>query len=121
MIFARNSDAALASLVKQLDQALADHADKRLKSFVGLLGDDREALEADAKQFSADNEVQHVAITVPVEFENGPADFGINPEAAVTVMLYRGAMVQANHAFGEGDLNEEGIAAILADLPKILE
>jgi hypothetical protein len=121
MIFARKSDAALASLVKQIDKAVAEHADKKLKSFVNLLGEDREALEASAKEFSADNEVEHVAITVPVEFENGPADFGIVPEAEVTVMLYRGLKVEANHAFGEGELDDKGIEAILADLPKIVE
>lgn len=121
MIFARKSDAALASLVKKLDKALAEHADKKLKSFVGLMGEDREALEAAATEFSAKNNVQHVAVTVPVESENGPANFGIDPEAEVTVMIYRGLKVQANHAFGEGGLDDKGIAAILADLPKILE
>jgi hypothetical protein len=121
MIFARKSDAALASLVKQLDKALAEHEGKKLQAFVNLLGDDREALEDGAARFSTENEVQLVAITVPVEFENGPADFGINPEAEVTVMLYKGAKVQSNHAFGEGALDDKGIEAILADLPKILK
>lgn len=121
MIFARKSDAALAGLVKQLDAAVADNADKKLQAFVNLMGEDREALESDAAAFAADNEISQVPIVVPVEHENGPANFGINPEAEVSVMLYVGLKVKANHAFAADELNEEAVEAILADLSKILE
>ena len=121
MIFARKSDAALAGLVKQLDAAVADNADKKLQAFVNLMGEDRDSLEAEAKQFAADNEISGVPIVVPVEHENGPANFGINPDAEVTVMLYVGLDVKANYAFAAEGLTEEAVEAILADLPKILE
>lgn len=121
MIFARKSDAALAGLVKQLDAAVAEHADKKLQAFVNLVGEDRDALEAAATAFAADNEISAVPIVVPVEYENGPANFGINPDAEVSVMLYTGLKVKVNYAFAADELNEEAVEAILADLSKILK
>ncbi|HEV3003361.1 MAG TPA: hypothetical protein VGX78_02825 [Pirellulales bacterium] len=121
MIFARKSDAALASLVKQVDELLAKHSDKKLSSFVNLLGEDRDALESDAKKFASEHKIAGVPIVVPVETENGPANFGINEKAEVTVILYSGMKVKANHAFAPGKLDKKGVAAVVADVPKLLE
>ncbi len=121
MIFARKSDAALASLVKQVDALVAKHADKKLSAFVNLLGDDRDTLEADAKKFAADHKIANLPIVVPVEFTNGPDNFGIDPKAEVTVMLYTGLTVKVNHAFEAGKLDKKGAAAVVADVPKLLE
>ena len=120
MIFARKSDAALACLVKQVDTLVAEHADEKLSAFVNLIGEDRDALEADAKEFAAKNKIANIPVVVPVEFENGPDNFGINPKAEVTVMLYKGLKVQANHAFGPGQL-KKNVSDVLADVPKLLE
>jgi hypothetical protein len=121
MIFARKADDHLASLVKQLDKAIAKNKSKKLAAFVNLLGDDRESLEADAKKFAGENKIENVPIVVPVEFENGPANYGVNPEAETTVLVYVGLVVKANHALPAGGLDEEATKAILGDLPKILE
>ena len=120
MVFARKADDNLASLVKQLDQLIADNADKKLSAFVNLLGDDREALEADAKKFAADHGIENIPFVVPVEFENGPADFGINPDAETTVTIYTGLKVKASHALGAGKLDADAVKAVLADVPEIL-
>jgi hypothetical protein len=121
MVFSRKSDAALTSLVKQLDEAISKHADKKLSSFVNLLGDDREALESQAKQLAEKNKLENVPVVVPVEFEDGPKNFGINPRAEVTVLLYSGLKVVSNHAFAPGKFDEKGVKAVMADVPKILE
>ena len=105
----------------QLDNLLAKHADKKLSAFVNLLGEDQETLETAAKDFAADNKIENVPIVVPVEFTNGPDNFGIHPEAEVTIMLYVGRKVKANHVFEAGKLNKKGIAAVIADVPKLLE
>jgi hypothetical protein len=121
MVFARKSDAALASLAKQIDKKMTEHADKKLSSFINLLGDDREALEKSAKDLATSHKLDNVPVVVPVEFEDGPKDFGVNPKAEVTVILYTGLKVKANHAFAPGAFNDKGVAAVMADLPKILE
>lgn len=121
MIFARKSDAALASLVKQLDTLVAEHADEKLSAFVNLLGEDREALEADAKKFAAKHKIANIPVVVPVEFENGPDNFGISPKADLTVMLYKALKVQANHVYGSGQFKSKNASEVLADVPKLLE
>lgn len=120
MVFARKSDAALASLVKKLDELIVTHKGAKLQAFVNLVGEDREALEAEAKKIAADNKVKNVALVVPLEFENGPENFGVSPDAETTVMLYSGLDVKVNYALAAGKL-EDKIEAILKDLPKILE
>ena len=121
MVFARRPDAGLASLVKKLDEALAEHADKKLAAFVNLMGSDEETAMQAAKEFAEKQGVERVAIVVPKDLENGPANFNISPESDVTVMLYVGQKVRANHAFAADKLTDEAVAQVLSDLPKILE
>ena len=124
MVFARKSDDALASLVKQLDKLLETHKDAKLKAFVNLLGEDREALEAEAKKLAADNEVKQVAIVVPVEFESGPANFGIHPDAETTIMLYSGRNVKFNYALEKGKLEKaakDKFEDLEKDIAKLIE
>ena len=119
MVFARKADDALASLVKQIDQLIADH--EELASFVSFLGPDEAATQNAAKDFAAKHQVQHVALVVPKQCENGPDGLKLNPEADVTVVLYRDKKVAANHAVGPDGLDAEAISAIIADTDKILK
>jgi hypothetical protein len=121
MVFARKADDHLASLVKKLDELIAENEDAKLSAFVNLIGPDKEILDKIAESFADDHEIKMVPIVVPVEFENGPDNFGINPDAETTVMLYTGLKVKANHALAEGKLDEDSVKAILADVPKLLE
>jgi len=121
MIFARKSDTALAGLVKLLDESVVKHEAEELRVFVNLLGPDQEALETEAKEFAAEHEFKNVPIVVPVEFENGPENFGISPDADVTVIMYSGGEVKANHAFAPDALTDEAAAKVVEDLPTLLE
>lgn len=121
MVFARTSDEKLAALAKQLDESVAKNSAKKLSAFVNLVGEDRDELEANAKELGETNKLENVPVVVPVEYENGPANYGINPEADVTVILAAGGKVLANHALAEGELNDDAVKAILADVPKLLK
>jgi hypothetical protein len=121
MVFTRKSNEKIVELAKQLDEQVSKNTEKKLAAFVNLLGEDREALEGDAKKLAERNKVVNVPVVVPVEFENGPEDYGINPKAEVTVILAVGGKVVANHAFEAGKLDEKSVKAIVADVPKILK
>lgn len=121
MIFARKADANLASLATQLDKKVADNSDKKLSSFVNLLGKDSDALKTTAKDFAAKNKLENIALVVPDDNENGPAEYQINPAADVTVLIYRNGKVAANHAVPAGKLDKQEVDKILADTKKILE
>ena len=120
-MFARQADDALASLVKQLDKIVADNDDQKLASVVNLLGDDADSLQATAKEFAAAHKLQHVAVAVPNDHVTGPPGMKLSPEAGLTVMLYRGKEVKANHALPPGGLDQARADAIVADVAKILE
>src|SRR5205809_801631 len=113
MVFAKETGDALASLVKQIDKLVADNKDKKAASFVNIIGEDRDKLEETAKKFG--ESFENVAVVVPVEFELGPKDFGVSPDAGVTVMIYRGLKVEANHAIAPKKLDDKAIKAIIED------
>ena len=89
MVFARKTDSSLAALTKELDKHVAKNTDQKLSSFVNLLGKDQAELKSVAKEFAAKNQVENVALVVPQDNENGPPEFNINPDAEVTVTIYR--------------------------------
>jgi hypothetical protein len=121
MVFARKTDDTLASLVKQIDQMVADNKDQNMASFVNFLGSDAESLKIAVRELGTAHNIQNVALVVPVVHENGPDNMKIDPRADVTVVVYKDMTVAANHAFTDGELDETRIATILADAKKILE
>ncbi len=120
MVFARKSDESLASLVKQLDSAVAQNSDKQLKAFVNLVGENRDAAEAAAKTFGEKNKFANVPIVVPEESENGPDNYGINPKAEVTVIVASGGKVTSSHAFAATPDSAQ-VQEILSDINKALQ
>ena len=120
MVFARKADDNLASLAKKLDALVAENESKQLRAVLHLIGEDRSALEKAAKEFSDEAGLTKVPVTVPTEYENGPANWGINPKADITVFMYKGKKVTHNHAFAGSDVNEKSVGVIVKDVPALL-
>ena len=121
MIFSRKADANLAALIKELDAKLPQHKDAKLSAFVNLIGSkDAASLKTTAKKFGESNKSENVAIVVPNDSENGPKDYKLNPEAEVTILIYKEGKVAANHAFAPGKLDKSAITSVIADTSKIL-
>lgn len=121
MIFARKSDGHLASLVKKLDEALSEHSGQKLAAFVNFLGEDKDALTVAAEALAKEQSIENVALVVPVDQPNGPEDYQLSPDAELTVLVYKGLNVKANHALPKDGLNDDTEKAILDDLAKILD
>lgn len=119
MIFAREVSDNLTSLVKKVDKATAENSKSRLGSFVVFCNDD-EKLEDQLKALAKKEKINKTVLSI-VDKKSGPSGYDINPEADVTVVLYVGRQVKANHAFKKGELKEKDIEKIMADLPKILK
>jgi hypothetical protein len=120
MVFTRNAGEATVKLVQELDEVVARHSDQRLKAFVNLLGEDREALDEAAKEVGEQSKAENVPVVVPVEFTNGPDNYGLNPEAETTVILVKKGKVVANHALAAGGLDESALKAIIDDVSQIV-
>jgi hypothetical protein len=120
MIFAHKPDAGLASLAKQVDALVAANTDKKMGSFVSLLGDKPDELKTEAEKFVEANGLKHIAIVVPKDQPGGPEDYKLNPSADVTVLIYRQGQVAVNFALPAGGLTDETIKEIVAGTSKIL-
>ncbi len=120
-VFARDVNGKLASLVKQLDQAVAQNSQQKLASFVNLLGSDPQQLKSAAQSLIDSSQAKNVAVVVPREHEKGPDNLKLNPDAEVTVLIYRDGQVEANHALAPGQLDDAAIARIVKDTGRILK
>ena len=116
-VFARQTSEPLASLVKQIDAEIAKNS--QLKSFVVFLTDDADETASKLKEMAEECGLKNVPLTV-VENPAGPPHYKIAQDADVTVMMWRGTQVKANHAYPKGGLTESEVKSIMADLPKIL-
>jgi len=118
LIYARTISPPLTSLVKQIDEATAKNTDLQMGSFVTFCTDE-EGFNRIAKDLAKKEKIEHTAFTRMGR--DGPRHHDIHPEAEITVLLYVGAVVKANHAFRKGEMKDGDIKAILDDLPKILK
>lgn len=118
-VFTRSLDDNLASLVKQIDQAISDNSSKQLASFVVLLTDDPDDAEKQLKHFAAEHGIKKVPLTI-YDGVAGPRSYKIAKDADVTVNIWRGQKVKANHAFAKGELNEQAVAQVVAATAKVL-
>ena len=116
MVFAKNNAASLAGLAKKLDKLVAEKKDSKLTSVVNIMAEEPEKAKEEVAKFAEKNELSNVAVTVTDE--KGAKNFKINPEADVTVMIYRDKKVTANYAVQAGKLDDKTIAAIVADAEK---
>lgn len=110
----------MASLVKQVDEKVGKNKDKKMASFVVVLSEDPAANEAKLKELAKKEGIKNVPLTTYAN-SDGPENYKVSKDADVTVLLWVGRKVKANHAFAAGKLNKDGIKAILDDTAKILE
>ena len=119
-MFARKIDGDLTSLVKQVNEQVGKYGDKKLSSFVVFLTDDSDELRPKVEKWAEKEKIDNVPLTI-AEIPAGPPEYKIDKDAELTVMLWKNQKVVVNHAFKAGGLKKEQIAAIVKDIPKILE
>jgi hypothetical protein len=118
MVFTRSTDEKIVALIKNLDKAVASNSDKQLRAFVNLLGEDKDALQAEAKKVAKTSQAKNVPFVVPNEFENGPDNYGLNAKAAITIIVANNGQVTASHAVTSAE--ELKVDEILKDVQKIV-
>jgi hypothetical protein len=117
MIFAREVNDGLTSLVKKVDQATAKYSDCRLGAFV-VFCNDEEGLEQKLKDLVKNEKIKKTVLTI--DNPAGPRGMKVSENADVTVVLYTKHKVKVNHAFRKGELKEAEIDKVLADVKQIL-
>jgi len=115
-VFARKTSEPLTSLVKQIDKKIGENS--KLKSFVVLTPKKGEHPADALEKLAKDAGITHVPLTIG-ESPDGPPDYELSRDADVTVLMWKQHRVKVNHAF-KGELTDKDIAAIVADIPKVL-
>lgn len=118
MVFTRSTDAKVVALVQKLDEQMATYEDAQLRAFVNMLGDSKQAAADSVKKLASISKAKRVPFVVPNEFENGPEEYGINPKAAITIIVANDEKVVASHAVASAkDLDVDGV---IQDVKKML-
>jgi hypothetical protein len=117
VIFAREINGPVTSLVKKIDAATAKNSSSRMASFAVFLSD-QEGLDKKLKDLADKEKVKKTALTI--DNPAGPESYKIAKDADVTVLLYVKKNVKANYAFKKGELKDNDIEKIVTDLSKIL-
>ena len=115
-VFARKTSEPLASLVKQIDAKIGENS--KLKSFVVITPKKGEDPAEDLRKLASSAGITHVPLTVG-ESPDGPPDYEIAKDADITVLMWKGHRVKANHAY-KGALADDDIHSIVADISKAL-
>jgi hypothetical protein len=117
MIFAREVTPELTKLIKKIDEATAKNRTANMGSFVVFLSDS-EALGDQLKEVANKENIKTCVLSI--DNPAGLKGYNFARDAAVTVVLYEDHTVRANHSFRKGQLNEQAINRIVADIPKIV-
>jgi hypothetical protein len=117
MVFARDTSGPVVALAKKLDEATVKNREARLGSCVIFCSADN-TLKARLKELAGKEGIKELVLAV--EKPAGPEDYKIAADADVTVLLYDHRTVKANHTFKKGELTEEKVNQVLADLGKVL-
>src|SRR5262245_53090936 len=117
MVFAREPSAPLAKLLAKVDKVVSENRAAEMGSCAIFCTKDA-AIRPGLKKLAAEQDLKHVILST-MEPE-GPEGYALHKDAEVTVVLYRGLGVKANHAFRKGELTDKAIDAVLADVPKII-
>jgi nucleotide-binding universal stress UspA family protein len=115
-VFARTTSEPLTSLVKSIDEKIGENG--QLKSFVVILTREGEKTAEDLKKLARDAGIRHVPLTIHQDPAEVP-DYELSRDADVTVVMWSAHKVKAARGF-KGDLTEENIRTIMADIPKVL-
>jgi hypothetical protein len=117
MIFTREINDPLTSLVKKVDAANKEHG-KKMGSFVVVLSDE-EGMEKKLKSLASKEKLEKTVLTL--DNPAGPPNYKIDKSADVTVILYVNKTVKVNRAYKKGEFKAEEVDKVLKDLPKILD
>jgi hypothetical protein len=142
MVFAREpaegKDGPLMELMKKLDDAIATHKEDELRAFVVVLSPEARSSTSDPTEQDQDKLVEEAmareGLVIRLQarakdlknvvlacYHESPKGYKLNDKAEVTVIYYRRQIVEANHAFAEGEMKGADVDRIIADVAKRLK
>ncbi|MCA9152841.1 MAG: hypothetical protein KDA92_26240 [Planctomycetales bacterium] len=118
-VFARDVNADLAKLVKEVDEIVGKNDDKKMAAFVVVLAEDADVVAPKLEAMAKENGIKNVPLTI-YDGEAGPQDYKIAEGSDVTVMMWNKSKVKSNVALAKGKLDTKAIESIVSETDKIL-
>jgi hypothetical protein len=118
MIFARDTNEQLVTLISKLDAETVKNADKKMGSFA-IFCNDSEGLDGKLKDVAKSQKLK--SFVLAIDNPTGPEPYKIAKEADVTVVLYNKSKVIANYTFKKGELNAQSVEKIVAEVSNIVK
>ncbi len=118
VVFAREVNDSVTSLVQQIDRKVTENADKKLSAFMVVVGDDTEQVKPTLQRVQVAQAIENTPLTVFNEKE-GPAGYGLSPQAQIQVMMWNDDGLKVNKPLGP-HLSKEEISQIVAQTKEIL-
>ncbi len=110
----------MASLVKSIDNLVAQYAGNNLASVVAFVGSDADALRRNVATFENTYGFKNVVLAIPKDHEAGHRRLELDPNAAVTVMIYRNKKIVVNSAATSDGLTSEYVQKVASDTSNVL-
>jgi len=117
MIFAREPNENLTSLIKKIDACTEKNGDCKMGSFVVFCSDSKD-LEKDLKTLATDAKLKKTVLSI--DNPAGPEGYNVAKDADVTVVLYVNRKAVSNFTFKKGEMKEKDVEKILEAVPTIL-
>ncbi len=118
-IFAREMNANVASLVKQIDGVVGDNSGKKMAAFVVVLSDNPEGVEGKLKNVAKSKGITKTPLTT-FDGITGPPSYNLSKNADVTVMMWVGGKVKVNEELKASDLTAAKIKSLVGKTGAIL-
>ncbi len=117
IVFTRVTDGSVPKLVEQLDAAVAKHSKNQLKGFVTLIGKEQKELTSEGQAMASKLGDKNIPIVVAKDSENGPSNYKLDANTAVTVVLVNHSQVVARHNFAADKVD---VAAVMKQVNEML-
>ncbi|GAA4428516.1 hypothetical protein [Bremerella cremea] len=118
VIFTREVNDSVTSLVQQIDQKVGENADKKLAAFMVVIGDQSEAVKEDLHRVQTSQHIKNTPLTI-FDGAEGPAGYGLAPSTQVQVMMWNNDGLKVNEAVSP-QLSPEKISELVAQTKTIL-
>ena len=117
MIFARRTGGKLTRLVKELDLAVVENQEFKLRGLLTLMGDDVAVLKGVGKEIVSAAGAKMVPVVIADDVQTGPLNYRLRSDVEVTIVVAKDSQVVATYVAAESQID---LSAVMLDLKQIL-
>lgn len=118
VIFAREVNDSVTSLVQQIDRKVGENADKKLSAFMVVVGENTDEVKPTLQRVQIAQHIENTPLTI-FNGKEGPAGYDLSPQAQIQVMMWNDDGLKVNKQLGP-HLSKEEISEIVAQTSVIM-